>query len=204
MFILRYSKASAYVRKILLVAHHLGLRDNVTLEDPDTSDPADTLSAQNPIGRIAILIKQDGSLLYDCRVNLDFLERQSDKFLCPETGSFRDLALTKAALAEGIIDSTILWVYADRFSGRQPVPKLWRSHHLQKIKRGCDNLEQNIYRWIPNQRYVGSSITLAACLSYFSFRNVYNQSKNRPQLLNCYKKEATTLSSFSSTMPNAN
>ena len=204
MFILRYSKASPYVRKILLAAHHLGLRDNITLEIADTSDPADTLRAQNPTGRIPILIKQDGSPLYDSRVILDFLERQSDKFLFPETGSFRDLALTQAALAEGIIDSAILWVYAERFSGHQPVPEMWRSHHLQKIKRGCDYLEQHICRWAPNQPYAGSSIALAACLGYLSFRNVYNWSKNRPQLLNWYDKEATTLSGFSSTMPNAN
>ena len=37
MYILRYSKASPHVRKILLAAHHLGLRDNITLEVADTS-----------------------------------------------------------------------------------------------------------------------------------------------------------------------
>ena len=204
MFILRYSKASPYVRKILLAAHHLGLRDNIALEVADTSDPADTLRGQNPTGRIPVLIKEDSSSLYDSRVILDFLERQSDKFLFPEIGDLRDLALTQTALAEGITDSAILWVYADRFSGAQPVPELWRSHHLQKIKRGCDYLEQHIYRLVPNQPYAGSSIALSACLGYLSFRNVYNWSDNRPQLLNWYNEAANSLPGFDSTMPHAN
>ncbi len=203
MYILRYGKASPYVRKILLAAHHLGLRDNITLEVADTSDLGETLRRQNPTGRIPVLIKQDGSFLYDSRVILDFFERQSDNFLFPETGDLRDLALTQAALVEGITDSAILWVYADRFSGDQPVPELWRSHHIQKIKSGCDYLEQNIFRWVSNLPYAGSSIALAACLGYLSFRNVYNWSNDRPQLQNWYNEEATSLLGFDSTVPNA-
>ena len=203
MYILRYSKASPYVRKILLAAHHLGLHENITLEVADTNDPNDSLRGQNPTGRIPVLIKQDGKPLYDSRVILDFLERQSDNFLFPETGDLRDLALTQAALAEGLIDSAILCVYADKFSGDQPPPELWRSHHLQKIKRGCDYLEHYISSWVSNQPYAGSSITLATCLGYLSFRNVHNWSNDRPNLLNWYNKAAASLPGFDSTAPNA-
>ena len=109
MYVLRYSKASPYVRKILLAAHYLGLRDYITLEVADTSDPSDSLREQNPTGRIPVLVKQDGSSIYDSSVIMDFLERQSDNFLFPEKGDLRDLALTQAALAEGLIDSAIQW-----------------------------------------------------------------------------------------------
>ena len=90
MYVSRYSKASPYVRKILLADHHLGLRDYITLEVADTSDPSDSLREQNPTGRIPVLVKQDGSSIYDSRVIMDFLERQSDNFLFPEKGDLRD------------------------------------------------------------------------------------------------------------------
>ena len=62
------------MRKILLAAHHLGLRDYITLEVADTSDPSDSLREQNPTGGIPVLVKQDGSSVYDSRVIMDFLD----------------------------------------------------------------------------------------------------------------------------------
>lgn len=203
MYVLRYSKASPYVRKILLAAHHLGLRDYITLEVADTSNPSDSLWEQNPTGRIPVLVKQDGSSIYDSRVIMDFLERQSNNFLFPEKGDLRDLALTQAALAEGLIDSAILWVYADRFSGDHPIPELWRSHQLQKIEKGCDYLEEQISSWLFNHSFPGSAITLAACLGYISFRDVYNWSNKRPKLLNWYNEVATRLPGFKITAPDS-
>ena len=204
MYKLRYSKASPYLRKVLLAAHHLELREKTNLEVADTSDLHDTLRGQNPTGRILVLIKQDGSALYDSRIILDFLERQSHHLLFPETSNLRDLAQTKAALAESLTDSTILWGYADSFSEGQPSPELWRSHHLQKTKRGCDYLEQNISSWISIQPHTVSSITLAACLSYLSFRNVYNWTNYRPEFLNWYEEIATSLPGFEIIAPDAN
>ncbi|MCH1428407.1 MAG: glutathione S-transferase [Alphaproteobacteria bacterium] len=201
MYKLRYSKASPYVRKIILCVHHLGLENKVTIENADTSDPQDTLYNQNPTGRIPVLIKQDGTSLYDSRVIMDFLERQSDKFLFPESGDARDIALTQAALGEGLIDSAILWVYAERYSGDQPVPELWRSHHQEKLKNGCDYLEQNISKWHPVEPYAGAAITLTACLGYLSFRNVFNWSEDRPALTKWYQQMALNLPGFDITAP---
>ena len=204
MYKLRYSKASLYLRKILLAAHHLELREKINLEVADTSDPHDALRGQNPTGRIPVLIEQDGSALYDSRVILEFLERQSHHLLFPETGNLRDLALIQAALAEGLTDYAILWGYADRFSEGQPPPELWRSQHLQKTKRGCDYLEKNICSWISIQPHTVSSITLVACLSYLSFRNVYNWTNYRPEFLNWYEEIATSLPGFEIIAPDAN
>ena len=201
MYKLRYSKASPYVRKILLCVHHLGLENKVTIENADTSEPNDTLFNQNPVGRIPILLKQDGTSLYDSRVIMDFLERQSDKSLFPEEGDLRDLALTQAALGEGLIDSAILWVYAEKYSGDQPVPELWRSHHLGKIKNGCNYLEQHISKWQPPKPHAGAAITLAACLGYLSFRNVFNWSRDRPKLTKWYQIVALNLPGFEITAP---
>ena len=41
----------------------------------DTGSPDDTVRRQNPIGKIPVLILDDGSALYDSRVILEYLER---------------------------------------------------------------------------------------------------------------------------------
>jgi len=204
MYKLRYSKASPYVRKIVLAAHHLGIENKIDLDVADTNDPADSLRSQNPTGRIPVLIKQDGTILFDSRVIMDFLERESEKLLFPKSGDLRDIALTQAALAEAMIDSALLWVYAGRYAGDQPVPQLWREHHQNKLKNGCDYIEKNIDDWLSADPYAGAAITLASCLGYLSFRNVYNWSEKRPALSHWYQNVACNLPGFNVTAPDAN
>ena len=74
MLILRYSAASPYARKIRIAAELLGLSDRIEIVAANTADPADSLRAQNPLGKIPTLVLEDGSTLYDSRVIADYLD----------------------------------------------------------------------------------------------------------------------------------
>jgi glutathione S-transferase len=63
MMLLRSSSASPFARKVRIAAIALGLSDRIEVVPADTSDPADSLRAQNPLGKIPTL----GPVL-NCRI----------------------------------------------------------------------------------------------------------------------------------------
>ena len=50
MLVLRSNPASPFVRKVRIVAALLNLDDRIEISNADTSDPADSLRTQNPLG----------------------------------------------------------------------------------------------------------------------------------------------------------
>jgi glutathione S-transferase len=80
MMILRSSPASPFGRKVRIAISLLGFGDQTKVEPADPTDSSDSLRRQNPLGKIPVLIDQDGAAYYDSRVILDFLdERAGDR-----------------------------------------------------------------------------------------------------------------------------
>ena len=71
---LRNVGASPFGRKVRLAAAVLGLADQITIEAADTMNPEDSLRGQNPLGKIPALILDDGRVLYDSRVIIEYLD----------------------------------------------------------------------------------------------------------------------------------
>ena len=67
MMILRSSPPSPFGRKVLIALSLLGFNRDVRVEAADTVDPHDSLREQNPLGKIHVLIAEDGSTFYDSR-----------------------------------------------------------------------------------------------------------------------------------------
>ncbi len=136
-FVLRSTVTSPFGRKVRMAIEVLGLGDRVTLVPADTRDEMDTLRQQNPLGKMPCLLLADGSPLYDSRVIIEFLQEQANTDrLLPAKGLIRYQTLTRAALADGIMDASLLVVYETRF--RDPGTYSERFLKLQrgKITRG--------------------------------------------------------------------
>ena len=65
MLVLRSSPASPFGRKVRIAAAVLGLSDRIDVVAADTNDPGDSLRRQNPLGKIPVLILEDGAVLYE-------------------------------------------------------------------------------------------------------------------------------------------
>lgn len=201
MYTLRMSPASPYARKVRMAITAFGLQDQITMQTTDTNDLADSLQSQNPLGRIPVLVTPQGLCVYDSRVILDHLERLAGQALFPASGAARDAALTRAALAEGLIDSAIAWVYAERFARDQPPSTVWRERQQHKIKQALNHLEADIATWPKPSEGLGAPIALACALGYISFRAIHPWSEGRPQLTTWYQQVASTLPGFAATEP---
>jgi len=74
MMILRSSPASPFVRKVRIAISLLGFDNKISVEPADTNNTSDALRRQNPLGKIPVLIAEDGAAYYDSRVILEFLD----------------------------------------------------------------------------------------------------------------------------------
>src|SRR5436853_4234643 len=77
MLTLRHSPASPFVRKVRIAASLLGLEGEIKLENADAMDAGDSLRQQNPLGKIPALLLEDGTVLFDSRVILEFLDQRA-------------------------------------------------------------------------------------------------------------------------------
>jgi glutathione S-transferase len=136
-FVLRTSLTSPFGRKVRMAVDVLGLSGRVMLMPADPLDENDTLRQQNPLGKMPCLVRGDGDAIYDSGVIIEFLQdvAGSDRLL-PARGDARIQALTRARLADGILDASILVVYDNRFRPGEPPAERWLAHQRGKINRG--------------------------------------------------------------------
>ena len=62
MLVLRSSPASPFGRKVKMAALELGLMSKIEIVAADTTDPAEVLRQQNPLGKIPTLVLEDSGL----------------------------------------------------------------------------------------------------------------------------------------------
>ena len=115
MMILRSSAPSPFDRKVRIALSRLGFNRDVRVEAADPDNRQDSLREQNPLGKIPVLIIEDGSTVYDSLVILEYLDDRAGggKIIPRKTGP-RLAALRLQALCDGILDASILTVYEGR------------------------------------------------------------------------------------------
>ena len=200
MYKLTFSPASPYVRKVLLSAYKAGIRNEIELISPENEAEGQTLRDQNSLGKIPVLQKPDGGYLFDSRVIIDHFNRIGGG-LIPLEGSERDIILTRAALAEGMIDASLLVVYSERYAGGEVPSKVWLDLQIGKIDRSLDFIEKDINNWSNPSGFDAANIGLGAALGYMTFRKVRVWENNRPQLKAWYQDIAHKLPGFLDTVP---
>jgi glutathione S-transferase len=169
MMILRSSPPSPFGRKVKLAAAILGLDKDITVEKADPTDANDTIRKQNPVGKIPALIIENGTVIYDSPVILEYLDhRAGGNKIIPTEPEARFAALTLEALCDGVLDACILLVYEGRWRPPEMHVQKWTDYQADKVKRALDALEATppALGAIPN---VGQ-ITLACALGYRDLR----------------------------------
>jgi glutathione S-transferase len=142
MMILRSSPASPFARKCNIAASLLGLSSQIEIVNADTNDAADPLREQNPVGKIPVLVLDDGSTLFDSRVILEYLDqRAGGGKIIPREQEARFAALRLQALADGMTDAQILLIYEGRWRPPEHHVQKWTDYQAGKIKRGLATLE---------------------------------------------------------------
>lgn len=198
MMILRSSPPSPFGRKIKLAIGILGFDNEVTIEKADPTDAGDSLRQQNPLGKIPALIIENGTVLYDSPVILEYLDhRAGGGKIVPAEPDARFAALTLQALCDGILDAGILLVYEGRWRPAEKHEPKWIEHQRGKVQRALDVLEAAPPKLgaIPN---VGE-ITLACALGYGDLRFEGKWRGGHPRLVKWLDEFAARVPAFEQT-----
>ncbi|TMJ06184.1 MAG: glutathione S-transferase family protein [Alphaproteobacteria bacterium] len=198
MMILRSSPPSPFGRKIKLAIGILGFDQEVRIEKADPTDASDSIRKQNPLGKIPALILENGTVVYDSPVILDYLDhRAGGGKIIPSEPDARLAALTLQALCDGILDAGILLVYEGRWRPPEMAVQKWIDHQRGKVQRALDVLEAAPPQLdaIPN---VGQ-ITLACALGYGDLRFEGKWREGCPQLVKWLDDFASRVPAFEQT-----
>lgn len=163
-----------------MAAISLGIDDQFELVPADSLDPDDDLRTYNPLGKMPYLIV-DQDILFDSRVILEYLDAMAgyDK-LIPKGGIERFRLLTKSALADGIIDASLLIAYEGRFREPAQISQRWLDHQSGKVERGLTAM----LRDPPSPEITDvASISLACALGYLDWRKQIDWRAGYPGLV---------------------
>src|SRR5215469_18186773 len=198
--ILRSATASPFARKVRIAAMLLGLDDRIAIEPADTTNPADAVRTQNPLGKIPTLVLEGGPALFDSRVIVEYLDHLAGGGrIIPTEPNARFAALRLQALADGIMDASILIIYEGRWRDPAKHEPKWVEHQTGKVARGLASLEA-----APPTRdatpTVGQ-IALACALAYQDFRFNGTWRKDHPRLVKYLEDFAAAVPAFNTTAP---
>jgi glutathione S-transferase len=126
----------------MVVAHETGVADSLTLTTVKTSEEPDKIVPFNPLGKIPALVLDDGQILYDSPVICEYLDAEfGGHRLLPTGGPRRWAIMTRAALADGMLDAALLV----RHERLRPAPQQsadWVALQIGKARSGLDRLER--------------------------------------------------------------
>ena len=200
---LYHSPASPYVRKVMMVLEETGQRAEVELiAAAGTAIDAGTMPvAQNPLGKIPALVRDEGPALYDSRVICRYLDARAGGALYPQ-GQGQWETLTLEATGDGLLDAAVLMVY----EGRTRPPEMnyapWVEGQWAKAARAVEAMEAKWISHLTGPLDIGH-IATACALGYLDFRHTdRNWRATAPQLA-AWFAEFAKRPSFVNTAPPA-
>lgn len=198
MMILRSTPPSPFARKVHIAASLLGLESEIDVRGVDLDSVADDIRTQNPIGKIPVLILEDGTAYYDSRVIVEYLDhRAGGGRIIPRETPARFETLRLQALCDGILDACILLVYEGRYRPPEMRVQLWVDRQADKVARGLKALEAAPPKLdaVPD---IGQ-ITLACLLGYRDLRFNGTWRKDHPKLVAWLDRFAALVPAYAAT-----
>jgi glutathione S-transferase len=179
---LLYQTHSPYARKVLVMAHEAGLAGRIEVIHHETSPTRrnDTVFAANPLGKVPVLVCDDGLALFDSVVICDHLDSLHDgPKLIPAAGRARALTLRSQAVAQGLADAGIALRWeTERRPEALRYPTL-ADGQAAKLVAAYDFIESEVDLDGPVDL---GQIALATALSWLEFRLLPLFRPGRPRL----------------------
>lgn len=197
--ILRSSPSSPFARKCIIAAHVLGLTDQIEVTRANTRDPEDPIRKENPLGKIPLLILDDGQHLYDSPVICEYLDFLAGGGKIHPDDDARWPALRLQALADGILDAAVLQIYEVRFRPEAKRHPDWVDYQQEKVDRALRHLEIEPVK-MAGEPTIGD-ISLACALGYLDFRFEDTWRENHPGLVKWLEDFRSSVPGYDETAP---
>jgi len=165
------SYTSPYARKVRIALAEKKIEYDFVEESPWAAQT--TVPTYNPLGKVPVLVLDDGTTLFDSRVIVEYLDTVSPvSRLIPEPNRQRIVVKRWEALADGICDAAVAVVLESKRSARQQ-NKDWLERQLRKIDLGLKELGNELGDkvWCNGEAYSLADIATGCALAYLDLRH---------------------------------
>ena len=195
------SLTSPYGRKVRVVLLEKKIPFQLQVENPWLPDSP--VAGLNPLGKVPVLVLEDGESVFDSRVIVEYLDHVSPvAHLIPSELKSRMVVRGVEALADGVTDAAVA-VYLEKKRAPEQQSSDWLMLQEKTLFRALEALSEALGE---KSWYLGNSMTLAdvACgctLGYLGLRfPEIDWRTAHPNLARLYEK-LMTRASFNETVP---
>jgi len=167
---LTFSPASPFARKVRIAAIELGLIDKIEFV-PATVAPGtanDEYSKITPLKKLPVLILNDGDVILDSIVIVEYLNELAGGRLIPGYGPRRWQVKTDHSLINGMLDSMLLCRYEKMVRPQGLQWQAWSDDHWNRAWTGMARFENRPD--VLNAPLDIAQISLVCVLGYADFR----------------------------------
>lgn len=161
-----YAPPSPFARKARVVVLEKGLADRVDLVAASPLEDPPALLAANPLGKIPVLVLDDGTSLYDSPVVCEYLDTLAPEPVLHAQGAARLGQQRRLALIDGLLDAAVaVRLEAVRPPQRRHAP--WAERQRRAADRALAALEADLDALAaPDMAHLAAAIAL----EYLDFR----------------------------------
>lgn len=165
------SLASPYVRKVRVVFAEKKLDYGFVLENVWDADT--TIAESNPLGKVPALLMDDGSVLFDSRVIVEYLDTLTPVCkLIPPGGRERSSVKCWEALADGILDAAVTVRLEKIQRPESQQSEAWIARQMNKVQAGLQQLSADLGEkpFCTGNQYTLADVAVGCTLGWLSFR----------------------------------
>ena len=166
------SHTSPYVRKARIAFLEKKIDIELVIDDVWSADS--NISDMNPLGKVPALILDDGGVMFDSRVIVEYADTLSPVgHLIPSSGKDKAAVKTWEALCDGILDAAILIRLEKTWAPRgDRISPEWIDRQMQKINLGLKAMSDGLGKkqWCYNNQFCLADIAVGCVCGYLLFR----------------------------------
>lgn len=164
------SLTSPYVRKVRVVMAEKRIECEFEVQSPwaETS----TVAELNPLGKVPVLVLDDGTALFDSRVIVEYLDILTPvSRMIAENGRQRILVKRWEALGDGICDAAAAIFLEQKRPAKQQSAD-WVKRQQLKVVNGVKLIADELAErnWCHGEAYSLADVAVGCCLDYLDFR----------------------------------
>jgi glutathione S-transferase len=165
------SLASPYVRKVRVVLADKKLDCQFEVENVWAADTV--IDKFNPLGKVPSLVMEDGSVMIDSRVIVEYLDTLTPVCkLLPPNG--RDRADIKCweALADGMLDAAVSVRLERTMRPAEKQSEEWMARQMRKVQMSLASLSDKLgeQAYCAGNHYSLADVAVGCALGWLSFR----------------------------------
>ena len=164
------SLASPYTRKVRIVLAEKKIDYEFEIDNPWKADAK--AAKLNPLGKVPVLLLDDGRTLFDSRVIVAFLDNASPiARLVPAENRERVEARRWEALADGVLDAGVLARLENQREAKlRNAP--WIERQMGKVRAGLAAMDSELgdKLWCVGNGCTLADVAVGVCLGWLDFR----------------------------------